>query len=97
MLLFDGVFLLVPGLRPCWDYSIFVRAGFDVTVARAEVRDRNLFGSSSKTRARYEHRYVPSQCFYLAEVDPERRASVIVENDDVTNPRLVDPSPLLAS
>jgi uridine kinase len=87
-LLFDGVFLLIPELRPYWDYSVFVRAAFDVTLARAETRDRELFGSASKTRARYEQRYVPGQRLYLAEVDPGRHASVIVDNDDVTSPRL---------
>jgi uridine kinase len=88
VLLFDGVFLLIPELRPYWDYSIFVRAAFEVTVARAEIRDRELFGSSSKTRDRYEQRYVPGQRLYLSEVDPERHASVIVDNDDVTRPTL---------
>jgi uridine kinase len=90
VLLFDGVFLLIPELRPYWDYSIFVRAAFEVTVARAQIRDRELFGCSSKTRARYEQRYVPGQRLYLSEVDPERHASVIVNNDDVTSPSLVD-------
>jgi uridine kinase len=88
VLLFDGVFLLTAELRPCWDYSIFVRAPFEITVARAEIRDRELFGSSSKTRHRYEHRYVPGQRLYLSEVDPEHHASVIVENDAVTRPSL---------
>jgi uridine kinase len=89
VLLFDGVFLLIPELRPYWDYSIFVRAAFEVTIARAEVRDRELFGSSSKTRDRYEQRYVPGQRLYLSEADPERHASVIVDNDDVTRPSLL--------
>jgi uridine kinase len=89
VLLFDGVFLLVAQLRSYWDYSIFVGAGFDVTVAHAEIRDNALFGSAMKTRERYELRYVPGQRLYLSEADPERHASVIIDNDDLANPAFV--------
>src|SRR4030095_14909007 len=82
VLVFDGVFLLVPDLRPYWDFSIFVRASFETTVARAEVRDRRLFGDASDVRRRYEARYVPGQRLYLAEVQPEQHATVIVDNED---------------
>jgi uridine kinase len=82
VLLFDGVFLLVPDLRPYWDFAIFVRASFETTVARAEVRDRRLFGNASDVRRRYEERYVPGQRLYLAEVQPERHATVTVDNED---------------
>lgn len=82
VLLFDGVFLLVEDLRPYWDFSIFVRAAFETTVGRAEVRDRRLFGDASDVRRRYEQRYVPGQRLYLSEAQPERYATVVVDNDD---------------
>jgi uridine kinase len=82
VLLFDGVFLLVEDLRPHWDFSIFVRASFETTVARAEVRDQRLFGDASQVRQRYEQRYIPGQRLYLAEVQPERHATMIVDNDN---------------
>jgi uridine kinase len=82
VLLFDGVFLLIPDLRPYWDFSIFVRASFETTIARAEVRDRQLFGTAALVRQRYEQRYVPGQRLYLAEAQPDRHASVIVDNDE---------------
>ncbi len=90
VLLFDGVFLLRPELRDFWDTSIFVRVGFDVTVKRAEERDRELFGSAENVRARYERRYVPGQQLYLSEVQPERLASLVVDNDDPEHPEIVD-------
>lgn len=52
VLLFDGVFLLRPQLRAFWDYSVYLRADFDVTVARAELRDLYLFGSAAEVRER---------------------------------------------
>lgn len=88
ILLFDGVFLLRPELREYWEFSIFVRAGFEVTIARAAVRDRRLFGSAAEVRRRYEQRYVPGQRLYLAEARPEGWASVVIDNDDPTRPRL---------
>ena len=90
VLLFDGVFLHRPELRDFWDFSVFVRAGFDVTVKRAEERDRELFGSAENVRARYERRYVPGQQLYLSEVRPERLATVVVDNDDPVDPEIVD-------
>ncbi len=89
ILLFDGVFLLRPELRDFWDLSIFVRADFRVTVARAEQRDAERLGGSSKARQRYERRYVPGQRLYLAEVEPERRASIVIDNNDPRRPVVV--------
>ncbi|MFY9570168.1 MAG: uridine kinase [Blastocatellia bacterium] len=61
ILIFDGVFLLRPELRAYWDFSIFLRATFDVTMTRAETRDSQLHGSEAIVRQRYEERYVPGQ------------------------------------
>jgi uridine kinase len=89
VLLLDGVFLLRPKLREYFDFSVFVHADFDVTVARAEVRDATLFGSAEAVRRRYTARYVPGQQMYLAEVHPERIASVIIDNSDQAVPVLL--------
>jgi uridine kinase len=88
VLLFDGVFLLSPALQPYWDFSIFVKADFEVTTARAECRDSQLFGTSSRARQRYNDRYVPGQRLYLAEAQPEGRACVVVDNNDPLEPIL---------
>lgn len=39
VLLFDGVFLLRPELRSHWDFSVFLDAPFEVTIACAARRD----------------------------------------------------------
>jgi uridine kinase len=86
VLVLDGVFLLRPELRQHFEFSVFLRADFDVTVARAESRDLHLFGSVQEVRRRYQERYVPGQRLYLAEVRPERWASVVVNNNDPNQP-----------
>ena len=91
ILLLEGVFLLRPELRDCWDYRIFVHADFDVTLARAMTRDAELFGSADATEDRYRRRYIPGQQMYLAEVPPREIADVCVLNNSITNPELIHP------
>jgi uridine kinase len=82
ILLFDGVFLLRAELADVWDFSVFVDAGFDVTLARALVRDLELFGSEAAVRERYLLRYIPGESLYLDRHGPRSRADVVVVNDD---------------
>jgi uridine kinase len=82
ILVFDGVFLHRPELRPYWDFTIFLHVPFDITVARAEKRDTYLFGDESQVRDRYEMRYVPGQNIYLAEANPMETASMVIDNSD---------------
>jgi uridine kinase len=89
VLLFDGVFLLRPELRPHFDFSIFLRADFNITVARAEQRDLELLGTAEEVRRRYRERYVPGQKLYLREVRPEQWASVVIDNNDLARPAIV--------
>ena len=86
VLLFDGVFLHRPELRDTWDFSIFLRVDFETTLARAAARDAALLGGADAVRERYAVRYVPGQEIYLGEVEPERRASVVVDNTDPLAP-----------
>ncbi len=92
VLLFDGVFLLRPELRGHWDFTVFVRAGFEITVQRAEHRDLELFGTASDVRRRYEQRYIPGQELYLSEVQPEKWASIVVDNNDPAYPIVAHPT-----
>jgi uridine kinase len=88
VLVFDGIFLQRPELRAHFDYRIFVEASFEVTVARAVVRDGPHLGDEAAVRARYARRYVPGQRLYLAACDPEARADAVVGNDDPDRPTL---------
>ena len=88
ILLFDGVFLLREELRDFWDFSVFVEASFENTVARAEARDQYLFGDAAAVRRCYAERYVPGQELYLQSVDPARLADMIIDNNDIAAPVL---------
>jgi uridine kinase len=85
VLLFDGVFLMRPELIDRWDLRIFVSTEFEITVARALVRERDV-SSAAETELRWRKRYIPSQRFYFATVHPTDLADIVVHNDDPRQP-----------
>jgi uridine kinase len=89
ILILDGVFLHRPELREHFDFTIFLRIDFEVALARVEERDLELFGSVEEIRRRYRRRYIPGQQLYITEVQPERRASVVIDNNDPLRPVVV--------
>ena len=89
ILLLDGVFLQRAELRTYFDFSIFLRADFSVTMARAEHRDLELLGSVEEVRRRYRERYGPGQELYLSSANPEQWASVVIDNNDPVRPAIV--------
>jgi uridine kinase len=95
VLLLDGVFLLRPELDDCWDFRVFVDVAFAETLRRACARGIERFGSAAAAavRQRYQVRYIPGQRIYLAAVRPRERADVVVENGDLSAPRLLVRSP----
>ena len=88
ILLLDGVFFLRPELRDFWDLRIWVEASFEVAVGRAELRQRDAGHDVTGLRERYGCRYVPGQRLYMAECRPREQADVVVDNNDLQNPRL---------
>jgi uridine kinase len=72
----DGVFLLHPDLRDLWDLTIFLRCDRTVALERGIARDES---SMQNARERYATRYVPGETQYLAEVDPESIADLVVD------------------
>lgn len=88
VLLFDGVFLQCPELRPHWDMVIWVDAPFEVTVGRAIRRDAADDGEAERLQALYQRRYVPGQLMYLERCTPKQLADVVVDNSDLSDPGL---------
>ena len=85
VLVFDGVFLHRPEFRRYWDFSIFLDAPFEVTIARCAWRD----GSSPDVQAPENQRYVEGQRLYFLECDPASLASMVIRNDDLRVPEIV--------
>jgi uridine kinase len=87
ILVLDGIFLLRPELRSCWDYSIFLEVGFDVSIARGAARDHG----SPDPDAPENRRYVEGQRLYLRTCEPRRHATVVIDNRDLAAPFIVRP------
>jgi uridine kinase len=80
-LVVDGVFTLRDALAHYWDFSVYLHVDMTISVARMAVRD----GSPAVPYARYEQAHE----LYVAACDPARRADVVLDNSDLTAPRLV--------
>jgi uridine kinase len=88
-LIFDGVFLLRPEIREYWDYSIFLMVSFETSLTRAMDRDIDLFGSEELVLKRFQSRYIPGQRIYLSKANPEQWATVVIDNNDHSLPKLM--------
>jgi uridine kinase len=88
ILLFDGIFLHRPELLAYWDLSIFLRTDFAVSVARCALRD----GSSPDPAHSSNQRYVEGQRLYLRSCQPENKATIVIDYNDLSSPRIVIPN-----
>jgi uridine kinase len=88
ILLFDGIFLHRPELRGYWDVSIFLDVAFSVSVARCAERD----GTSPDPAAVDNYRYVEGQKLYLRTCNPRARATLTIDNNDLSAPFIVPAS-----
>lgn len=82
ILIVDGTFLQRPELADAWDVVIFVAVSEAVAVQRGAQRDATLLGGEDKAREMHERRYQPAFELYQARVSPERRAHIVVDNND---------------
>ncbi|WP_245477848.1 uridine kinase [Bradyrhizobium guangxiense] len=85
ILLIDGIFLHRPELLAYWDASIFLRTDFAVSVARCASRD----GSSPDPAAVSNRRYVEGQRLYLRSCQPEAKATIVIDYNDLSAPSIV--------
>ena len=89
VLLFDGVFLFRRELNAYWDFRILVHVDAKTSIARAVARDFDGTGAIETIRRKYEQRYEPAWLMYEALEEPVRKADVIVDNENVAQPRFV--------
>jgi uridine kinase len=82
VLLIDGIFLHRPELLAYWDISVFLRTDFAVSVARCASRD----GSSPDPAALSNRRYVEGQRLYLQRCQPEAKATIVIDYNDLSAP-----------
>jgi uridine kinase len=85
ILLFDGISLHRPELCDYWDFSIFLQVAFDISIARCASRD----SGSPDPHAPANRRYVEGQRLYLRECEPMRHAAIVISNEVLEQPHLV--------
>lgn len=68
-----------------WDYSVFLEVPFAEAVRRMAARD----GTHPDPEHESMRRYVVGQRLYLAECEPRRRATLVIENADPDHPVLL--------
>jgi uridine kinase len=86
-LIVDGVFLHRPELESCWDLSIWLKVAPEISVPRGAQRGPG-FGSPDP-EAPANRRYVGSQKRYFEECAPEQRADIVVDYNDLREPRIL--------
>jgi len=90
ILLVDGVFLLRPELRDCWELSIYLYVDPPTALERGIARDSARSGDADLERRLYKERYGPGQDLYELEAAPTRHADLVIDNTRPIEPVLVD-------
>ncbi len=86
-LIVDGIFLQRPELRSYWDLSIFLRVDFEVSLPRAA--QRGPAPGLADPAAPLNQRYVGGQKMYLDECTPEQRAGIVIDYNDLREPKVL--------
>jgi uridine kinase len=95
VLILDGSFLQRPELAGLWDHLIFVNTSLAVARSRGVCRDADRLGGQAAAERAFDERYQAASRIYLDTVRPAENATLIVDNDDLTRPRLRTPTPTL--
>ena len=85
ILLLDGIFLHRPELRGYWDVSVWLEVPFSISIPRMAQRENN----SPDPDAPEHRRYVEGQKLYLTECTPQRYATFVIDNSELTAPLIV--------
>jgi uridine kinase len=88
VLVVEGVFVQrMPTVRG--SFVIYLRTSLERAVERIVARDLARARPRAEIERRIRERYLPSQLRYFLELAPERRAHMVIDNDDYASPRLV--------
>jgi uridine kinase len=85
ILILDGLFLHRAELAEEWDFSIFLEVPFAVSVGRMAERD----GSDPDPEHPDNARYVGGQRLYFAACSPWDRTSLVVDNSNLAEPKII--------
>lgn len=86
IVIIDGVFLYKQDLVNYWDVKILLDTDDETVIERGAQRDAERLGSYEAARQKYIDRYIASQTIYYTEESPQKRADIIINNNDVGSP-----------
>jgi uridine kinase len=89
VLIVDGVFAFRPELDDVWDLKIWLDVDPELSVRRGTRRDIELEGDANAAEVLHRSRYLPAEMLYLSEVDPLRKADIVIDNRDFDLPSVV--------
>lgn len=89
VLLAEGLHLFKRKFVSYFDIKILLDISDEEQLKRALVRDIERGNSREMILYKYKHRFGPSQEFYLSKDKPFDEADYIINNNDVTNPFLI--------
>jgi uridine kinase len=84
VLIFDGIFLHRAELRDYWDLSVFLHVPFEISIPRGASRG---YGDPDPA-APSNRRYVEGQRLYLDRCQPERLATILIDNSVLAEPEI---------
>jgi len=87
VLIVDGVFGMRPEYDEYWDVRIWLHADPDVALGRGIDRDTELEGYDEAIRL-HTTRFSVGERLYLDEVEPTRKADIVINNTDVESPTI---------
>jgi uridine kinase len=93
ILIVDSVFAFRPQYNDCWEYRIWLDVDPDVALRRGVSRDTALEGLQAlhieEAIRLHRDRYGVAEQIYLAEVNPRALADVVIDNTDLSRPRIL--------
>jgi len=88
VLVVDSVFACRPEYNDFWDFRIWLDVDPEVSLARGIERDTLAEDGIDAATKLHSDRYHAAEAIYLAEVDPQSLADVIIDNRDFARPRI---------
>jgi len=84
ILIFDGIFAHRKELADFWDYSIWLEVPFTTSIPRVATRG----GLNPDPTHESNHRYVAGQQLYIGQCAPSTKATIRIDNTDLTDPKI---------
>ena len=94
VLIVDSVFAFRPEYDEFWDLRIWLDVSPELSLRRGVDRDGDREGRAEAERL-HRDRYGAAEALYVDEVDPRKRADLVIENTVLAEPRILRRGPAM--